>query len=265
MLPSSERYTVTRLQSFLTCPARYHYSTELRIPSPASGPMLSGTAIHAGLEAKYMGLDQDAIVGRILGSLGANTKFAQGAVKAVGSCTKPVTDQIIQEVSMELVLDVDGSQVRLTGKPDLIEVLGGDTSDPWGILITEFKSTSKSPKKALEGYNLSQQVWLYATMVEQHFQMPVYVQYWVLGTQGQEEAAGDLMLLTPARRETAISWASNVIRLMRTGARPMNPSGLCDWCPFQDLDWIRAQGGDWQAAAEDMKLPDIEETEDATV
>lgn len=147
--PLVRKVRVTELGVYARCPRQWHYKYEegWRLKDSYNPYLISGTAIHHGIEAS-LALGKDPVAEGLaeLERIGGPDwqRFEAGVVRAVGGLPEWVYTK--PHPMVEQQMEVDYGTVIVTGKPDLWFV-DGQTIEIW-----DWKSTSKDEENRLADY-----------------------------------------------------------------------------------------------------------------
>ena len=225
------------------CEMKWWYRYKLRMPLVATGPMVSGGAIHAGLEGALLGKKTVADAWRVAGNyLGEENieKYGPGAKRALEATPSWLWEVEVPQVELKLEVQLGGHVV--VGKPDLWWV------DKDGAFVVEFKSTSDDPSRKLEDYQPlgNPQPLRYAVLVDKYLEgkLPVYVMHLILSTRGKVcEGAW-----YPVSRSVLEREEKEMVEIVgRMERAPLwHRSWACGRCEFKEIDEVRVTGGEWE-------------------
>ena len=245
------RVSVTEMAVWQECPLKwwykYHERARSEIPEQ-TGPMLSGAAIHAGLETALLG--DKSSEAAWLGAqhfFGDNeeglAKFGPGVKRALMAAPKWLWEVKVPQVELKLEETWGRDKHVVVGKPDLWWV------DGTGAHIVEFKSTSDEPSRKLMDYQPlgNPQPLRYAVLVEKYLKgtMPMYVRHLIFSTQGKmfEGAEAPVSRKVLEREETEMR---EILGKMM-GPPIWHRSWQCGRCAYREVDEVRVTGGDWES------------------
>jgi hypothetical protein len=269
--------SVTELDDFQRCPLHWYYRTRRGlkpIPEEVGGvnPMLSGSAIHFGLEAglntegtadkkRLAGLQAAALYLETHGDESGRLK--RGVEAALNAAPGYVweTENPVTEARTFLSYQEGDDLITLTGKPDVWSYDGNR------ILIEDYKSTSKDEWKKLEEYEAwNMQPRYYGVLLSKWLTLeknleyvpPVFTRHVVLSTRGRT-AVGQPKLLTQDvydEAEKRMLWQAREVVQRGHQSTPslwkdakVNP--LCSWCEYAPIDLVALTGGDPESVISD--------------
>ncbi|MDO8493103.1 MAG: ATP-dependent DNA helicase, partial [bacterium] len=154
---------VSGLNNYLACPWKYFYRTMLRVPEAQNAPMMFGTAIHAALNIFFDALAKDEVMSKEellkrfkyeLSKQPLTDKEMQPLIKEGGEALVGYLDfykgtfekNVKNEFGVDAIFDVDGFDLRLTGKLDKIEFL-----QDGGVSVVDYKTGKHKTKNEMEG------------------------------------------------------------------------------------------------------------------
>ena len=267
VFPVPVNLSPSRVDSFLTCPLAFRFSSIEKLPEPPSPHTTKGSLVHRALEllfalpaaertldaadtayaqaadeyrthADFTGLGLDAAA--------ADEFFADGLV-----LTRKYFDiedpAAIEAVGLEVWLEAPIGDVTIRGIIDRLE------RDAQGRLIVSDYKTGRAPHPNYQAQRMAG-VNLYALMVAEHFgELPARVQLLhlqepvaIVAETSEQQARG-------VERKTVAVWDAIGTACQRGEFRP-KPSRLCEWCSFQPF--CPEFGGDPQAALDLLAADD---------
>ena len=251
------RVSVTELSEWQECPQRWRYARVLglrRKPGDTASPLISGSAIHAGIEGGLL-LGKDRAMeaaNSYLAQYGpAAEKYVAGASRALGCVPEHLWS--IHNPQAETPLSVvyqptADIRVEMRGRPDCWYY-----KDDVGLVIWEFKSTSSDEVSRLEQYTLwNMQPRYYAVLLLDTLakDLPVYTAHAVLSTRGKG-AVGEPTLLPKSQIKHARSHMLDIA--VRVASARIDPTLVvphygfhCNWCEFAPIDEGVLTGADTQ-------------------
>lgn len=250
----------SRVESFLSCPLAFRFSSIERLPDPPTVATTRGSLVHRALELLFVlpaaertaaALDRctdEALREyrelpdyRLLGL--DDTQAAQFELECRELCANylrledPTT---IREIGLELRLEAEVGDLTLRGIIDRLE-LDADGE----LVVTDYK-TGRAPSPNWERKSLSG-VHFYAFLCESVFgKRPAAIRLMYL-------KSGETITATPSAQSTKFMttrtsavWKAVATACERDDFRPRQ-SALCKWCAYQR--WCPEFGGDPAAAA----------------
>ena len=231
-----------QVNDYLDCPAKYRYAHVVRIPTPASHPMVYGRALHAAVQAYHrrqmagrpMALDElHAALDANWESVGFLTREHEEARKAAAH---EVMARFLEEqerdparpTAVEQDFVVAFGRDRLRGRYDRV-----DRDDAGRVIITDYKSSdvrdlATANRRARESLQLS----MYALAHEaQTGALPdeLALHFLESGLVGRTEPTEKRL----AAAQERLALAAEGIREGRFDA---TPNGMrCGYCPFREI------------------------------
>ena len=259
------RVTVTELDQWQDCPAKWYYKYKDRL-APTKGESMGnrayGTLAHKGAEVRLLlGRDDyEPAVRMLADEIGADEKAIQSALGAVRGIPQWVWQLDRPQVETEIELSVPPgeddfhygvgeNEITLVGHPDVWGFTGENE-----ILVIDFKTTSESPKARLNKIYAHEvqlkryAAILYKLMQQGHFGPPISnpivgYQYIVINYKGNCEVGG-LNFLNQKIVDHVLFQAFRVARQIGSGPDVENFGPLCGWCEFWPICEASLTGGD---------------------
>lgn len=241
------RVSVTELQTWLECQLKWEYKHRERLRHiKPSQPMLTGQAVHFGVEAGLALGKAQAVESALvyLRKSGQEEKSGKQVVKALEGIPEWVWE--IPLPQSETKLEVQFEKVVVVGKPDLWYVDGD------GIKVVEFKSSGSKELERLERYERwnTQPLWYLALLkASLNHDLPCYSQHILLSTRGKHVVGRERFVSDEAVRRAGHQM---VAISERVGVDEILPheSGSCDFCEFHEICEMRLTGGDFRSKIE---------------
>lgn len=245
------RVSVTELEVWQQCRLKWEYKYRRKLrprPSATPSPLISGSAVHFGVEAGLAGQDAAASALVALRRYGEETaaKYERGVLTALGGVPEWVWGVKLPQTEMKLEV-VYGEEVTVVGKPDLWYL------DDEGIHVVEFKTSGTDERARLERYETwNPQPLRYLALLSRVLPLsyPTYSRHILLSTRGRH-AVGEEELVS---KERLVEVEREMVEIAcEVGMLPLSPhwlGGGCDWCEFRSVDEVRFKGKGAAAAIE---------------
>ena len=260
-----KRLRVTEIEDFLTCRWLWDYKWNqgLRLPDDdmRAGPMITGRAVHHGLEAAVLlGGGQAAALryaAEYLTQYEGSAKFQRGVETCIRGLDPALYELVAPQAEQELTWPIPGIDYDLVGRPDLWYI--DETS---GIYIIDYKTTSKEEEEKGRGYQIwSQQTPLYGLLVVEYLatldqSLPIYLQHIILSTRGNHYMTRPLLFSSrecETQKALVTTLAAEVERCHQdpTLLYPTRNFFQCHRCDFATVDQVRLTGRDYESIIEE--------------
>jgi DNA helicase II / ATP-dependent DNA helicase PcrA len=228
----------SKLNSFMSCPLKYHWAHELKLKGPPSKPLKVGNLVHEVIE------NLTRHPSKSLNNESLRKEFEQVLVKTVNQLPILSNEDIetmktwlsnwmkreikLQQSTkithVEEKIDFEFGKVSFTGKIDRVE-----TDSTGSVTLVDFKTSKKESKPGSSPSNA--QLILYAHAWSQiHGTLPNYVAYDFVRI--NERVTIDINP-TIVQRELSnlLGPRSNLI----SGDKKSNPGYHCSWCDFKSI------------------------------
>jgi putative RecB family exonuclease len=250
----------SRVESFLSCPLAFRFSSIERLPDPPTVATTRGSLVHRALEllfvlpaAERTAAALDRCTEAALREFGEHPDYRQlgldagQAARFEHECRELCANYLqledptkIREIGLELRLEAAVGDLTLRGIIDRLE-LDADGE----LVVTDYK-TGRAPSPNWERKSLSG-VHFYAFLCESVFgKRPAAIRLMYL-------KSGETITATPSAQSTKFMttrtsavWKAVATACERDDFRPRQ-SALCNWCAYQQ--WCPEFGGDPSAAA----------------
>ncbi len=260
MYPVPTSLSPSRVESFLSCPMAFRFSSIEKLPEPPAAHMTRGSLVHRALEllftlpaaqrthqAAFDSLDAAIAEYRTdpdftdlnLTEAQATTFFAE-AVDLVHAYLRMEDPQSIREIGLELRLEAPVGELMLRGIIDRLE-LDADG----GLVVTDYK-TGRAPSANYEQSKMTG-IHFYSFLCEALFgQRPSKIRLMYLKT-------GEVIEATPSAQSVRFvttrtqAVLKTIEKACTTGNFQPRTSTLCGNCAFKQ--WCPAFGGDPALAA----------------
>jgi len=254
----------SRIDSFLSCPLAFRFSSIQNLPDPPSRASVLGRHVHRILELFFAHTPADRTpaalrdsVSAATGELTDDTEFqylafdsdtrsafdTEAATLAEAAMAQADPTQI-DVVALEKWVEADLGPVTLRGIIDRLERVGDD------LVVSDYK-TGRAPRAGFEQSALSG-VRFYALLCEEALgERPAAVQLLYVRT-------GDVISVAPteANRKMMLNRVKAVhtaiARACESGDFPARSSALCSFCAYKP--WCPAFDGDPDRAADEAPL-----------
>jgi putative RecB family exonuclease len=250
----------SRVESFLSCPLAFRFSSIEKLPDPPSVATTRGSLVHRALELLFLrpsaertpaALDRcvdDALAEyaehpdyTLLG-LGADeaAAFARESRELAANYLRLEDPRTVRDIGLELRLEAPVGDLHLRGIIDRL-----DLDDDGELVVTDYK-TGRAPSPNWERKSLSG-VHFYAFLCESVFgRRPAAIRLMYL-------RSGEIITATPTEQSTRFMttrtsavWKAVATACERDDFRPRQ-SALCGYCAYQR--WCPEFGGDPSLAA----------------
>ncbi len=259
----------SRVESFLSCPLAFRFSSIEKLPDPGSVATVRGSCVHRALELLFTypnaertpsNLDQcmtsaideyvvdDEFIG--LGLSESQTAQFSADCRELGANYLQMEDPTaVRDIGLELRLEAPVGDLTLRGIIDRLEL-----DDDGELIVTDYK-TGRAPSPNWEQKSLSG-VHFYAFLCEELFgKRPKAIRLMYLKT-------GETITATPSAQSTKFLttrtkavWKAVESACQRDDFRPRK-SALCNSCSFQQ--WCPEFGGDPELArVEALETPRV--------
>jgi putative RecB family exonuclease len=255
----------SRVESFLSCPLAFRFSSIERLPDPATPATTKGSLVHRALELLFLRpaaerdpAALDACVDTAIAEYSVHPDFtglgldAEGARELFADCRQLAANYMkledprtVRAIGLELRLEASVGELTLRGIIDRLEL---DAAG--GLVVTDYK-TGRAPHPNYERKSLSG-VHFYAFLCESVFgRIPSAIRLVYL-------RSGEIITATPSAQSTRFMttrtnavWKAVATACERDDFRP-KPSTLCNYCAYQR--WCPSFGGDPSRAAIEAPL-----------
>jgi putative RecB family exonuclease len=255
----------SRVESFLTCPLSFRFSSIEKLPDPPSISTTRGTLVHRALELLFClpAPDRtpaalDRCTDRALAEyadhpdytlLALDTDqaaaFRRDCHELAANYLQLEDPRTVREIGLELRLEAPVGDLMLRGIIDRLE-LDADGE----LVVTDYK-TGRAPSPNWERKSLSG-VHFYAFLCESVFgRRPAAIRLMYL-------KSGEVITARPTEQSTRFMttrtsavWKAVATACERDDFRPRQ-SRLCDWCAYQR--WCPEYGGDPSLAASEAPV-----------
>lgn len=249
---------ITELADYANDRRTWYYKWVLRLRAKdarrETAPLISGTAIHFGIEAALLradpAIDPHSVsraaaylkLGAELGEGGE--KYKPGVDRALSGVPERLFDLPLPQTEMELRIPRPDLGVEFVGRPDV----WFRTED--GVEIYEFKTSSSDEAVKHERYEKwSMQARYLAVLLDWQFRLqgeptpPIYISYIMLSTRGKH-VIGRLKLVTRAQldlyAEMLEGWAGEMRAAVLSGKLPLPTySALMEWSEYKAIEEAR--------------------------
>jgi putative RecB family exonuclease len=264
MFPVPTSLSPSRVESFLSCPMAFRFTSIEKLPEAPSVWATRGSLVHRALEllftnpaeqrtpaAAYRCLDQaivefedDPEFVELNLTAEAAEAFLADAHQLIESYLHMEDPRTVREIGLELRLEAPAGDLMLRGIIDRLEL-----DEEGGLVVTDYK-TGRSPSMRYEQSRLAG-VHFYSFLCEQLFgRMPSKIRLMYLKSGEIIEAfpsAQSVRFVTT--RTTAVLKA--IEKACTTGTFQPRPGSLCGNCGFKQ--WCPAFGGDPALAAVELR------------
>jgi putative RecB family exonuclease len=255
----------SRVESFLSCPLSFRFSSIQKLPDPPSVATTRGSLVHRALELLFIlpapertpaaldrCTDQALAEYREMPDYtllelddGQAATFERECRELCANYLRLEDPRTIREIGLELRLEASIGDLTLRGIIDRLEL--DDTGE---LIVTDYK-TGRAPGPNWERKSLSG-VHFYSFLCESLFgKRPAAIRLMYL-------KSGETITATPSEQSTrfmttrtAAVWKAVATACERDDFRPRT-SALCNWCAYQQ--WCPEYGGDPSLAATEAPL-----------
>lgn len=245
---------VTELDTWQECKYKHQLDRVERlepvpVPDAPPSPMLSGKAIHFGIEAGLLASatkEDGFVIDRQAAAIHAahlyldesgGERFKKGAEAAIRGVPQEIWDAALPQ--SETRLSVTYGDVTIVGRPDHWVYA------PDAITVTDWKSTSKDESDRLERYELfNTQLKFYAVLLADHLRAeghdtpPLYTRHLVLSTRGKHAYGSPKLLSREVEtwaRMRMLEVAYEIVEDRPVGFGYAWPDTGCGWCDFNPI------------------------------
>ena len=255
----------SRVESFLSCPLAFRFSSIEKLPDPPSVATTRGSLVHRALEllfqlppaersagaldrctdtalAEYRELDDYTLLG-LDGD--QSSAFERECRELCANYLRLEDPTAVREIGLELKLEAPVGDLTLRGIIDRLEL------DANGELVVTDYKTGRAPSPNWERKSLSG-VHFYSFLCESVFgRRPSAIRLMYL-------KSGEIITATPTEQSTRFMttrtsavWKAVATACERDDFRPRT-SALCNWCAYQQ--WCPEYGGDPSAASSEAPV-----------
>ena len=255
----------SRVESFLSCPMAFRFSSIEKLPEPPSVHTTRGSLVHRALELLFMNQPTDRTTETAINSLDTAIAeyrsdpdftdlglsedqaavFFKEALDLVHAYLAMEDPSTIREIGIELRLEATVDQLTLRGIIDRLEL-----NAEGELIVTDYK-TGRAPSAQYQQKSFNG-VHFYSFLCQAVLgRRPAKIRLMYLKTGEVIETTPSEQSVRAVTMRTTAVWKA-VEKACQTGNFQPRPGGLCGGCSFKR--WCPAFGGDPTVAAVEASL-----------